>query len=359
MFSIIDRYIAKNFLLYFLASLVVFITLFLAIDIMSFLADYDVPMAITAKYFALQIPLILYQMIPVACLIATVFTVSSLNSSGELVALFASGMSLARISTPILVLVSFLSAISFWMSDQVIPRVTQKKNYIYYVEIKKTPSMYSTVKTNKIWYRSANILFNIQTLNAKESKAQGINLYYFDDQWQLVQKTSAKEVSFNARNWLLTNGVVTLFEEDSDFPMTRVFETKNIVMDENLVDIQQTPQMSQALTVKQLRRFISKNKASGLNTAEYEIDLYSKFSFAFAAVVMSLMGLPFSVKHQRSGGKMANTGMCLGLIFVYWAMYSSFLSMGKFGTLSPFISAWAANILLLIGAITLLVRTKR
>lgn len=346
-------------MLYFLAGLTVFVTLFLAVDFMSYIVKFNAPMAVVVKYFMYQVPLSIYQMIPVACLVATVFTLSTLSKSSELVALYASGLSLARICAPMLVFVSLISAFAFWLSDQVVPKFTQKKNYVYYVEIKKTPGLYSTVKTNKIWYRSENILFNIQTLNAKEKKAQGINLYYFDPEWSLMQVITGSEVEMEQRQWLVKNGKITLFETASSYPLTKAFRSKTIVMNEDLTDIQQTPTMSNSLSVKQLKKFIQKNKESGLDTVNYEVDYHGKFSYAFAAFVMALMGIPFSVTRERSGGNLANAGMCLGLTFLYWTVYSSAITMGRYGVFPPMMAAWVANILVTGGSLGLLIRLNR
>ena len=193
---IIDRYVAKLFLLYFLAGLLVFSTLFLAVDFMTQAAKFsDAGMDSLLRYYGYLLPSIVYNMFPVASLLSTVFTLSTLNKSNELVALFSSGMSLARICAPILILVAIFSTVSFWMGDRVLPRFEQKKNYVYYVELKKKPGLYSTVNTNKIWYRSENVLFNIQTLDPEKSMAYGMTLYYFNEAWDLVQLIKAQTVS--------------------------------------------------------------------------------------------------------------------------------------------------------------------
>jgi lipopolysaccharide export system permease protein len=180
MFMIIDRYIAKLFLLFVISGLLTFTTLFLAVDFLSFASQFtDVEFSSLAKYYGYLLPTILYQMLPVACLMAVVFTLSQLNRSNELTALFSSGMSLARVSAPMLVLVALLSAFSFWLGDRVLPRFEQKKNYVEYVEIKKKPGLYSAVTTDKIWYRSENVIFNIKTLNPQKATAQGLTFVLF------------------------------------------------------------------------------------------------------------------------------------------------------------------------------------
>lgn len=359
MLNIIDRYIVKMFLGFFFGSLIVVVTLFVAIDAMTTLLKVGAPLGAMVAYYAYSIPQVIQQMMPVACLIATVFTLSSMNKANELTALFSAGMSLARISSPILFVVLFLSVFSLGMTEWLLPTLNQKKNYVYFVEIKNQPGLYSTVKTNRIWYRAKNIILNIKTLNADEGTAQGATLYYFDDQWNLVQSIAAANVKIEGNRWNLQNGSVTLFQSETSFPLTQAFETKEVEMEPNTFDLSQSSSSSEVMSLGQLRKFIRKNKEAGLETLVYEVDYHSKFSFAFAAFVMTLIGIPFCVKHTRQGGLASQMGIVFLLIFVYWTLYSSGLTLGNHGTLHPVIAAWGANVVMLgaSGFIILRLRT--
>ena len=359
MFTIIDRYIVRTFLGYFVGGLLVFVSLFLAIDFMSHFSKFSVSTSVLVSYYLYLMPGVVYQMLPVACLIGTVFTISTLHRNNELVALFSAGMSLARISAPILVMVTLISAAAFWASDRLLPSLTQKKNYLYYVEIKKKPGLYSMVKTNKIWYRSKNILFNIKTLNPDTRRAQGITLYYFDKFWNLIQLISAREVTLKEDTWSLTNGTVTLFTQESSFPLTQSFKEKTIVMDEEIADLQSSAENTDVLRLRDLAGFIRKNKEAGLDTLRYEVDYHAKFGFAFAAFVMSILGIPFSLGGVRSGSKVRNIAMCVGVAFLYWTFYSSFLNLGRYGQVPPILAAWVPNLSMVGLSMLLLLRLKR
>jgi lipopolysaccharide export system permease protein len=357
--SIVDKYITKTFIFFFISGLIVFITLFVAVDFISTFARYDVPLDVLIKYYSYFSPSIVNQMIPVGCLVATVFTLSAFNKSNELVAMYSVGMSLARVCAPILALVALISIFSFWLSDRMLPEFNKKKNYIYYVDIKKRPGLYSTVKKNKIWYRSDNILFNIQSLNSEERKAFGITLYFFNKEWDLVQLIKAKTVELNGAIWTLKNGYVTLFTKAHDFPINKAFQSKLITMNEDVADLQDSGASGDVMSLLQLKKFIKKNKEAGLDTLRYEVDYHSKYGFAFAAFVMSMIGIPFSVIRQRSGGTFFNVGICMGLAFLYWIAFSSAITLGKHGILAPLVSAWIGNVLGIIVSLYLLLRLKQ
>lgn len=358
--QLIDRYILKLFVLYLLAGVVVFVTLFLAVDMLRFIMENrGAAPASILKYYAYHTPSIIYQLMPVVCLMATLFTLSTLNRTNELVALFSLGVGLTRVATPILVMVGLVSAGVFAVGDQVLPHFMQKANFVRYVEIEKHPGLYTTVKTNKIWYRSENILFNIKTLNPETHKAQGITLYYFDPNWQLTQLITANEVEMKGNLWDLKNGLVTLFASESSFPLTKTFNDKTITMNEDLKDIQSTAHSAEMMSLKELARFIEHNKEAGLDTLVYEVDYQAKFSFAFASIVMCMVGVPFSVSRQRSGGTFVNLGMCLGLAAGYWVAYSSAMALGRHGQIPPIVAAWGPNCLAMLVAWIFLKRLKR
>ncbi|MGE0762205.1 MAG: LPS export ABC transporter permease LptG [Bdellovibrionales bacterium] len=358
--NLIDRYISRLFLTYFVVGLAVFVTLFLAVDAMNFaVRNSDAGAGPLIRYYLYYLPTVIYQMVPVACLMSTVFTVSALNKSNELVALYSVGMGLLRVSVPILVLVAVISVLAFGVNDQVFPRLAQRKNYVEYVEIKKRPGLYSTVNTNKIWYRSENVLFNIKTLDALASKAQGLTLYYFDAAWNLVQLITAKSVDIKGTQWELHEGTVTLFVEDTSFPLTKSFPTKTVVMNEDVADIQTASNSSEVMSLNSLSKFIARNKEAGLDTLRYEVDYYAKFGFASAALVMSLLGLPFSVRRQRSGGHALSIGLCLALAFSYWTLYSSGVTMGQHGAIPPVLAALGPSVFMAGVAAWLLLRLKQ
>lgn len=358
--QLVDRYILKLFLLFLLAGVLVFVTLYLTVDVLRFIMENEgaAPASII-KYYAYFTPSIIYQLMPVACLMATLFTLSSLNRTNELVALFSLGVGLVRIATPILISVAIVSAAVFAIGDQVLPHLKQKANFVRYVEIEKHPGLYTTVKTNKIWYRTENILFNIKTLNPEQRKAFGITLYYFDPNWQLTQLITANEVDLKGNLWDLKDGLVTLFATESSFPLTKTFTDKTITMNEDLKDIQSTANSSEMMSFTELGRFIERNKEAGLDTLLYEVDYHAKFSFAFASFVMCMLGVPFSVSRTRSGGTFTNIGFCLALAAGYWVAYSSAMALGKHGAIPPIVAAWGPNLLAASLAWILLRRLKR
>lgn len=344
----IDLYVVKLFWGFFAGALLVFATLFLAVDALSTLVKFSgVDFSSIFLFYLFYLPEVLSKMIPVACVVATVMTMTSLNRAGELVALYAAGMGLFRVAAPVMISIGFISIMSFAVGDQVLPQVIKKKNYVYYNQIEKNPSKFQFVRTDRIWYRSKDTIFNIKTLSSDGKVAQGLTLYFFNNNWDLIQMLTANEVNLNGNQWELNTGSITLFDESSSFPLTSDFKKKTIIMAEDSQDLQSTGQTSDMLSQKELSKFITKNREAGLETSRYQMDYHAKFSFAFAGLVMSLLGLPFTAQRGRSGGAMLSLGMCLAVVFFYWIFYSSGQALGTHGILPPVVAAWLPTTLMI------------
>jgi lipopolysaccharide export system permease protein len=356
----IDRYISGLFWVYFIGGSLVFLTIFLAVDAMSKMVEYKgIDMGVLLRYYIYYVPEIYNKLLAVACLLATVLSISAMNKANELVALFAAGMSLFRITLPLLIWVCLVSGIGFAIMDRLGPSMARQKNFIYFTEMEKKPSLFSTVKTNKIWYRSKNAIFNIKTLSVAGDTAQSLTLYFFSPTWDLLQMVTADKVELKGSSWNLINGSVTLFSGESNFPLTSQFKTKQISMGEDAQDLQSSGQTSDMLSQKELARFIDRNREAGLDTIRYEVDYHAKYSFAFAGLVMCLLGIPFSVGKARSGGTMMNAGIVILLVFGYWVLYNSSLTLGTHGHLNPVMAGWAPNILMMALAYFFMLRLKR
>lgn len=344
--NLIDRYIAKLFIGYFVGASLVFLTLFVVVDALGLIGRFpNVPLEVFAQYYSLSLPGILYVTLPVGLLLAALFTVSGLQKNNELMALMSSGMSFLRILAPVIFLTLLISTVVFYLSQEILPRANLKKNFIFYNEMKKTPGLFSVVKNEKIWYRDRDKLFYIKTLNDKTRTAQGLTLYQMNDQWQLMQMYSAKQVELGERQWTLKDGSVTLFTTDSSFPMTSYFSTKVIPMSQSSDDLASMAKTADILTLKELKGFINNNKRAGLDTLRYEVDYWAKFAFPFAGFVLVLLGLPFVIKRARSGGNFVSLGVCLLSVIIYWTLYNASLTLGNVGAVPPWIAPWIANFL--------------
>ena len=107
MFKLADRYISKKFIINVIMIMIVFIIIFLLVDIvehLNYIIDSNVPRLEMSRYFLYSIPWYTSLGLPMALLLSTVFTMGTLQKNNELSAIKAAGINIKRISFPLLIL---------------------------------------------------------------------------------------------------------------------------------------------------------------------------------------------------------------------------------------------------------------
>jgi LPS export ABC transporter permease LptG/LPS export ABC transporter permease LptF len=85
----------------------------------------------------------------------------------------------------------------------------------------------------------------------------------------------------------------------------------------------------------------------------YLIELYNRFSFPAACVVLMLVGVPLGVNSRR-GGKSSGFVFTVLLVFIYYFLSSTGIALGRQNKLPVFFAVWSANLLFAIVGIILL-----
>lgn len=357
--SILDRYIAREFWKGLFAAIVTFLVLYLGGDTVRQGLKEDIPPAYALQFTLYQLPEVLVLLLAPACLMGTLICLSGFARRNELTAMFASGISLARISFVILSLVFMLCCLSFIVTDRVIPPLAKARAQFYRTVIQKKPDLQTDIKQNKIWYRSRNLIYNLRSFDPKQNRISGISIYTFNDSFDLIQQIEAKFAQYENEKWSLTDGLLTLFEEKSGYPMTKHFDRQEITLNESPADFQEIEKEVETLRLKNLWRYIQRNKDAGIDTHSFEVTFWSKISMALVPLVMALLGIPFATQHHRHSSLARDVSLCFFLVLIYWLLFSGMLSMGKSGVIPPFWAAWAPNFLFFAFGVFMVVRTRK
>ncbi|MFC1618307.1 LptF/LptG family permease, partial [Candidatus Neomarinimicrobiota bacterium] len=94
-----------------------------------------------------------------------------------------------------------------------------------------------------------------------------------------------------------------------------------------------------------------KSYQKGIN--RYRVEMHKKFSIPFACIAFILVGAPVGMMARRGGFAVA-MALSLGFFVVYWALLIAGEELADRGLVSPFLSMWGANILLLFSGVFLM-----
>jgi len=247
----------------------------------------------------------------------TLICLSGLARRNELTAMFASGVSLARISFVLLSLVFMLCCASFIITDRVIPPLAKARAHFVRTVIQKKPDLQTDIKQNKIWYRSRNLIYNLRTFDPRRNRISGISIYTFNDRFDLIQQIEASTADYINGKWILSDGLLTLFDENSGHPLTKNFDSQAITLNESPQDFQEIEKEVETLRLKNLWRYIQRNQDAGIDTHPFETVFWSKISMALVPLIMALLGIPFATQHQRHSSLARDVSLCFLIVLIY------------------------------------------
>ncbi|MGH7836433.1 MAG: LptF/LptG family permease, partial [Candidatus Binataceae bacterium] len=132
----LDRFLAGQFFGPFLACLAVFTIAYLLGDVFDRFNDlihYGGFGVLGLEYFALKIPLIVSQLLPVACLAGVLLGFALLNRSGEVLACQQLGVSRLEMTAPVLAVAAVVVIFNFALNETIVPLATRQARYLYEV----------------------------------------------------------------------------------------------------------------------------------------------------------------------------------------------------------------------------------
>lgn len=352
----LDRYLIGIFIKNFLLSVLALSTLFVFQALLGALLEHRFPADQTLIYHFMGLPQVIVQMTPPSVLLATVFTLSGLNRLQELTACYSIGYGLKRIVGLFLGVAFIISFLMVFLQDRILPLSFKKQQVYYWREMKRKPDFFLDVKQDKIWYRSKNLIYNLRSFERKSNTIHGMAVYTFDEAFNLIQVVEAERAEFTDKGWKLKKGTVTVFSEESTFPLVKGFEEKALVIGESPKDFQEIEKEVDGLRLKELYRYIGKRRDAGADTKPYEAKFHAKISMSFIPLVLCVLGVPFSVRGRREGGAAKDLGLCLLITFFYWLFYAVGLSLGANGALPPWLAAWLPSAIFAALAVMLIAR---
>ena len=355
----LDKYILKEFSKIFALILVSLIGLYLIADfferIRMFLSNHAT-LGQMVSYSLLSIPMILSQMTPVAVLLGTLLSFGILSKNCEITAMKANGISLYRISLPVIIL-SFVVCIAvFLLSEVITPYTNQKVKHIKFVEIQKRDGL-GSFKQNQVWYRGKNGIYNFSMFDPRTNTLKGIKVSLFDREMNLYKKIDAKEAKWENDGWVFRDLLVTTFPEGG-FPSLEKEPSRIIDLPERPEDFMAVQKDTDEMGLVELSSFIKKISTEGYDTITYRTDMHGKIAFPLVSVILAILGISFSLKSERSGGISQGIGTGIIIGFSYWIVFAFAISMGRAGTIPPMLAAWAANLILGFAALIMFIRVK-
>lgn len=344
--GVLDRYLARGFLKIFALSLLCTTVLYLIVDFfdrIDTLLQAGTPLWTSVRYFFYKMPLLISRVFAFAALFSTLFTLGMLSRTQEITAMRSGGLSLRRISLPLLLLSLLICLFTFFWNEALVPIFTSKAQTIYKTEVKKKQPK-NLVGTKDIWMRGEDSFISVAHFDAKKGVLEGVSIYLMNQDFTLRGLIEAPWARWNGARWETRGGTEWLFLPNGQMSQ-RQLETP-LPLAETLEDFKLLAREAEEFSFFDLRRQIADLKGKGVDTTEDEVDLQVKMALPLVSPLMVLMAIPFALRHGPRGGMSVSFGLTMLISFGYWFLLAFSISLGHSGALPPALAAWLPNLTL-------------
>ncbi len=323
------------------------------------IADQHAPFWAALEYFLWQMPQIAVTVVPMAMLLGVLLTLQRLSNESEITAMKAGGIGLSRIVAPLLVLGFAISVLTLVVQETIVAFANDRAIFLRDETIRRVGAFGGSNHTvltplpdggqQMTYFRgydaaTQTLLF---TTIVGYDRHNRVEFFVFSDRGRYDRST-----------WTFTDANVYRFNPDG----TTIAEQQPLMT----VDIGERPsQIEQRskddnpedMSLQQNREIVASGQLSPQQTRAYETTFEEKLARPFAALVFTLIAVPFGLRPPRGGGTGFGFGLAVAIVFVYFviaSLCSAIVRSLPGGYALSAVGAWAPNVLFLaIGAVLL------
>ncbi len=346
---ILDDMILRDFLMYLamiLTTLLILALVFTFFELFTDIVRNKVSVLLLTEYLLNLSPSLIYQMAPIAVMLAVLITFGLMQKSSELTAMKATGISLYRATMPVIVL-SALFAGGLFLFDQVYIPHTNKRQEILRNEIKGKPAQ-TYLQANRQWIvGNNNEIYYYQFFDPDTNTFRRISIFEFDPKtFQLTRRISAAQAHWEPSldTFVFENGWVRTLNGASihDYRTYDVATFKELHEDPGY--FKKEVRQSSEMDYHELSNYIEDLQQSGFDTVRLRVQLQKKVSYPLITLVMAILAIPFAVS-GRTGGALSGVAVAISIAVVYIGMAGLFEAMGNANQLPAMLAAWSPDII--------------
>ncbi len=322
------------------------------------------PLSLVGKYLAYFLPGVLPVVLPISCLIAAVVSITLLARTSELVAIRAAGISLRRVTAPLVLLSFTLSGATFLVADRIVPWTNRKARETHDLIRKVAPRTHALPATGTWRFGpDGRTLYHFSLHDSRTDLYQGLSIFTLDlETPRVVDHRFTEWARYTGHDWELGPGWFRSFEQASgraargralaveptltrhEEPYTMPLDITPNVAQEHRWLTGAGDELPDLMSIEELGQQISSLRNSGYDITKPLVAYHRKFAQSVSPVVMVLLGLPFAFQVGRRGS-LYGIGVALLLVLLYWATFAVFNALGLETLLPPALAAWAPNLL--------------
>ncbi len=361
--KIIDRYILKEiafpfFMILFILTFVLLMGKIL--QLMDLMVNKGIRVTDIALLVIYLMPSFLLFTIPISLFVAIMMGLGRLSGDNELLVLKAAGLSLHRLARPILVAVAACFLLTAVTSYYLAPHGNFAVKTLLFDLARQKASV--GIKEKVFNDEFSGILLYADRVPVSGEHMEGVLIS--DTRNTAEQRTIIAERAYlvaDPRAMTVTlrleNGATHSVDRNLNNYRRMDFGRYDLKLDFGAAmagDAEKT-KASTEMTVGEMVRRMRDKKLKDEDLRELAIEINKKFSIPFSTLVFGILGIPLGIRKHRT---VKYWGFTIGLavVITYYLLRLGGEALAETGRLTPFIGAWAPNIILGVAGIWLFMR---
>jgi LPS export ABC transporter permease LptG/LPS export ABC transporter permease LptF len=346
---ILDELILREFALYLGMVLCTFLVLLLVFTFFELLRDIvrnHIPLSLVGEYLLNLIPYLLYKMLPFSVLLAVLMTYGLMQKSNEITAMKATGISVYRITLPVLAIAVLMAAGLFFFDQFYLPQANKRQDALRNQIKGKAAQTYLRPERKWIFGQQSTIYY-YEYFDPEQNRFGAIQAFQFDPHsFELRRRIYAARAHWSPdlRRWVFEQGWERAFRGSA----IQDYRTFDVATFQELTEppqyFKKEVKQSSEMSYNELRHYIHELQQSGFDVVRLRVQLQMKLAFPMITLVMAVLAIPFALRTVRRGA-LAGVATAIGIAVVYWITSGLFEAMGNTSQLPPLVAAWSPDII--------------
>lgn len=343
-------YMLKRFFPIFIGSTFFFVLVLCLTDLLLNLWNYianTVPFHDVAMIVLYYIPKAVWYSIPIAMLFATAYMLSDFYARNELLAVFASGVSLFRFSFPLLIVAAAMSFGLFAFENSVVVPTYAKKTQLQDTALSKDKSLNNTKIV--VMADEGNVIYKASFFEAAAERLSSLCVVIRSDTPEgkaLDAIIFAPRAAWIDGSWHLESPTEYRFR-DGDLAIVPIESRLTERLTETPETFRNNTISVETVSTKEAREYIAHLEKAGLPCAEEKSVYYKKYSFPFVVFIVVFLAIGLSGK-TRKNVLIVSLALSVGATVLFYVFQMITMLMAEFETIPPVMGAWTPVVFFII-----------
>jgi lipopolysaccharide export system permease protein len=351
--NLIHNYIYREIALLTAAIVGVLTFMFEAVDLFRMIQKIlytDLSIWVTVKIALLLVPTMLTFTVPAGLLAAVLIIFGRMSSDRELLAVKASGIGLAPIVAPVIIIAAFCSLLEFYLVASVEPKCREETSDMMHDIVTSNPQALFTPQIVLDKIPGLRIYFEKKINN----QMHHVFIWQLDDAGNLINSIRADraDVTVDIEHQVL---LITLYDERGErYPdlrnITKMEPGETAGQGQLSISLnsfyEKAHKQLSWMTLPEISQVIEAMQGgqTGELATPYLTEFQARISFALACLTFVIVGLPLAIQTQR---RETSIGLMIALciVLMYWLLVVLGRALRTHTGFYPELIAWTPNII--------------